>query len=118
MLFRKPPHVPPQSRDRQGDPGQRPAPLRGDARGPAVVVPDAGHGAVEFTPEGVFADRGRGWRSDMPVLQRPLRTQGLSALADDADLHVSRVRTAPRSEVVPLTVVQLAPALTTGGVER
>jgi glycosyltransferase involved in cell wall biosynthesis len=42
----------------------------------------------------------------------------LSTPADDADVHVSRVRTAARSEVVPLTVVQLAPALTTGGVER
>lgn len=55
----------------------------------------------------------------MPVLRRPLRAQGLSDAADaDADLHVSRVRTAARAEFVPLTVVQLAPALTTGGVER
>src|SRR5690606_36101359 len=59
--------------------------------------PPAVHGAVEFASAGLPADRDRGRRKPVPVLRRPLRAGRLT-------------RT--------LTVVQLLPALESGGVER
>src|SRR5690606_25551325 len=89
--------------------GQCPPDLRGPPQRPAAELSAAVDGGVELAPARIPADRGRRRRDRLPLLQRPLRPGGLKPRSAEGSAMPGRQR---------LTVVQLLPALGSGGVER
>ena len=95
---------------RPSHPGQRREALQRDARRPAAELPAAVDGVVELASARVPADRGRARSASARTAARIS-----SSKTDRAGATVTGVR---RMTAAPLTVVQLLPALESGGVER
>src|SRR5690625_984499 len=89
--------------------GQCPPDLRGAPQRAAAELPAAVDGGVELASARLPADRGRRRRDRLPLLQRALRPGGLKPRRAEGSAMPGRKG---------LTVVQLLPALESGGVER